>query len=115
MTDTDSVLRPDFSEMLKLSEFAATLGVCTRTARRWIDKGDIKAVQTKGGHWRVPADQLATRALTTTQFAHLVGVHPVTVRRWISADLIAHTTTSTGRYRIPMTEVPRAGKHGVNR
>lgn len=112
---TDSVLRPDTSDLLKLSEFAAALGICTRTARRWIASGRIEALQTKGGHWRVRASQLTARELTVPQFAHLVGVHPVTVRRWIAADLIAHTTTPTGYHRIPMTEVPRAGRHGSKR
>jgi len=115
MNSTTSVLRPDHSEMLKLSEYAATVGVCVRTARRWIASGDLDAVQTPGGHWRVPASELERSFLTVPQFARLVGVHPVTVRRWCRADLIAHSSTSTGIYRIPMSEVPRVGKHGSKR
>jgi excisionase family DNA binding protein len=107
---TGSVLRPDYGEMLKLSEFAATLGISTKTARRWITAGKISAVQTPGGHWRVPASQLAKRELTTSQFARLVGVHPVTVRRWCRANKITHSTTFTGLHLIPMSEVPRLGR-----
>lgn len=106
----DSVLRPDLSETIKLSEFAREVGISTRTARRWIAKGEITAKQTPGGHLRVPVSQLTERALTVSQFARLVGVHRVTVRRWCLADRIEHTQTPGGAYRIPMTEVPRIGR-----
>lgn len=107
---TKSVLRPDFSDDLKLSEFAATLGISTKTARRWIAAKSIEAHQTPGGHWRVPASQLVVRSLTVPQFARLVGVHPVTVRRWCRGDKIANSKTPTGLYRIPMSEVPIVGR-----
>lgn len=107
---TQSALRPDPDEMLKLSEFAATLGISTKTARRWITSGKISGVQTPGGHWRVPRSQLTKRELTTSQFARLVGVHPITVRRWCRANKLKHSTTFTGLYMIPMSEVPRLGR-----
>lgn len=112
---TRSVLRPDYKDDLKLSEFAAIMGICVRTAHRWIKSGAIEAHQTPGGHWRVNADQLETRGLTVAQFAHLVGVHPVTVRRWCRADKITHSTSPTGIYHIPMSEVPRTGRRGKSR
>ena len=107
---TDSVLRPDPQQFIKLSEYAAHLGICTRTARRWIAAGQIEGVQTKGGHWRIPFSELDRRDISLTQFAHLVGVHPVTVRRWCHADQIKHSTSPTGYFRIPISEVPRLGR-----
>lgn len=107
---TGSVLRPDPDEMLKLSEFARTLGISTKTARRWITSNKISGVKTPGGHWRVPRSQLTRRELTTSQFARLVGVHPVTVRRWCRANTVKHSTTLTGLYLISMSEVPRVGR-----
>lgn len=109
MTDK-SVLRPDPLDSLTLAEFAATVGISTKTARRWITSGAIEAHQTPGGHWRVATSQLAARSLTVGQFAHLVGVHPVTVRRWCRGNKITHANTPGGRYRIPMSEVPIVGR-----
>jgi excisionase family DNA binding protein len=107
---TKQATRPKPQETLKLSEFAATLGVSTKTVRRWIKAGDIEAHKTPGGHWRIFSDQLTNRDLTVVQFARLVGVHPITVRRWCHTDKIVHSTTKGGYYRIPMGEVPRIGR-----
>ena len=112
---TGSVLRPDFSDTLKLSEFARTLGISTRTARRWIESGQLEAHKTPGGHYRISADQLTGRGLTVSQFARLVGVHRVTARRWCKAGKVACTETPGGHYRIPMSEVPRVGRRRRSR
>lgn len=107
---TKQVAHPKPQETLKLSEFAAALGISTKTARRWVKAGDVEAHKTPGGHWRISSDQLFNRGLTVAQFARLVGVHPITVRRWCHADRIVHSTTTGGYYRIPMSEVPRIGR-----
>ena len=107
---TRPTLKSRREDALKLSEFAAMLGISTKTARRWIASGQVEAVQTPGGHWRVPASQLEARDLTVSQVARLLGVHPITVRRWCRTDKITHTETPGGYYRIPMSEVPRIGR-----
>ena len=110
MTNTRSVLRPDFSDTLKLSEFARTLGISTKTARRWIESGQLKATKTPGGHYRIPETELSNRGLTIPQFARLVGVHRITARRWCKAGKVECSVTPGGHYRIPMSEVPRIGR-----
>lgn len=105
-----STLRPDFSDTLKLSEFARTLGVSTKTVHRWINTGQLKATKTPGGHYRISASELELRGLTIPQFARLVGVHRITARRWCQAGKVEYTTTPGGHYRIPMSEVPRIGR-----
>lgn len=39
-------------------ETAKMLGVGLNTVKRWINNGDLRAVQTPGGHWRVPEENL---------------------------------------------------------
>jgi excisionase family DNA binding protein len=112
---TAPILRPDFCDTLKLSEFSRTLGISTKTARRWIDSGQIEARKTPGGHYRIPSTELNNRGLTISQFARLVGVHRITVQRWCKAGKIEHSTTPSGRCRIPMSEVPRVGRRRRNR
>jgi len=37
---------------------AAVLGVGLNTVKRWIASGDLKGIQTPGGHWRIPKKAL---------------------------------------------------------
>jgi excisionase family DNA binding protein len=110
-----STLRPDFSNTLTLTQFAATLGISTKTARRWIESGQLEARKTPGGHYRIPEGELASRGLTIPQFARLVGVHRITARRWCKAGKVECSVTPGGHYRIPMSEVPRVGRHRRSR
>ena len=44
--------------MHKISKVAADLAVHANTVRRWIRIGEVEAVRTPGGHYRVPTREL---------------------------------------------------------
>ena len=41
------------NKLLRLSEAAQHLGVCSGTIRNWINKGILKSIRTPGGHRRI--------------------------------------------------------------
>ncbi len=43
---------------LKVSEVAEQLGVHPSTLRNWIRSGEVKALRTKGGHYRIPESEV---------------------------------------------------------
>jgi len=45
--------------MLSTGEAAEVLGVGVTTIKRWIQLGLLRAVRTPGGHWRIPASEIA--------------------------------------------------------
>ena len=49
---------PDGQEFLTVAETAAAVGAARRTVLCWLKRGGflLGAIQTPGGHWRVPAD-----------------------------------------------------------
>jgi excisionase family DNA binding protein len=62
--------RTVISELATPSEAAAELRVSVGTIKRWIRAGQISAVRTPGGHWRIPLSEL--RAMRVD---HIQGHH----------------------------------------
>ena len=46
-------------KLLRTSEVAEVYQVSDRMVRKWCETGKIKALQTPGGGWRIPASQFA--------------------------------------------------------
>jgi molybdopterin-binding protein len=46
------------SELLAVRAAASQLGVTYSTLKRWIHDGSVRSVKTKGGHHRIPADEV---------------------------------------------------------
>lgn len=46
------------SELVTASEAATELRCSVQSVKRWCREGQIAAVRTPGGHWRVPIDEL---------------------------------------------------------
>ena len=50
----------DDTKMLTTGDVSKKLGVSKQAVINWIETGKIKAYQTPGGHYRIPADQFRT-------------------------------------------------------
>ena len=46
------------SQLLAVRDAARQLGVTYSTLKRWIHEGSVRSVKTKGGHHRIPADEV---------------------------------------------------------
>jgi len=55
--DTDET---ETESMLSTGQAAKKVGVSSQTVLNWIESGKIEAIQTPGGHWRIPAHQFRT-------------------------------------------------------
>ena len=91
---------------MTVTQYAAARGVNRRTVLRWIRDGDIRAVRTRGGHWRIDARDLDRRWLTPRQFAGEVGVCYRTAVRWCESGKLA-AEKRPGSWRIDAAEVAR--------
>lgn len=46
------------SQLLAVRDAARQLGVTYSTLKRWIHEGSVRSVKTRGGHHRIPADEV---------------------------------------------------------
>jgi excisionase family DNA binding protein len=60
---------PRSRPLLSPNEFAKAIGVSESTMKRWVDRGEVRAVRTLGGHRRIPVHE-AVRFIRVTR-------HPV--------------------------------------
>ena len=57
-------------KMLSTGEVGKKLGVSTQTVVNWIESGKLKAINSPGGHYRIPAHQLKTTENEDAEFEH---------------------------------------------
>lgn len=59
------------SQLLAVRDAARQLGVTYSTLKRWIHEGSIRSVKTKGGHHRIPGEEVGRLLAAQGAFAPL--------------------------------------------
>lgn len=99
---------------LTTGEVAKACEVSLVAVKNWIREGKLKAFQTPGGHFRIPADEFRRFQtvhrmgyLTTGQAAKACQVSLVAVKNWIREGKLNAFQTPGGHFRISADELQR--------